>query len=301
MKNRSEPLELMIYRYLHPRMNLRSEEKNYYLKLEKGYEGEKKFDDWLVANAGRGTILSDLMFETISSFYQVDTLFLTPDTIYLFEVKNYEGDFYLEGEKWYSSYKLEMKNPLIQLRRSESLFRRLLQENNFSFSVEGYLVFINPEFHLYQASPGLPIIFPSQLNRFAKKLNRKAGPLKGVHTELAEKLLALQVEESPYSRLPKYRYDDVGKGIVCRMCKSLYYSFNKSVFICGNCKNTEAYLPAVLSSIEEFKFLFPERKITTDQIQEWCKLIKSKKTIRKILYDHFEHVGHGKSSHFVDS
>lgn len=80
-------------------MNLRSEEKNYYLKLEKGYEGEKKFDDWLIANAGRGTILSDLMFETNSSFYQVDTLFLTPDTIYLFEVKNYEGDFYLEGEK----------------------------------------------------------------------------------------------------------------------------------------------------------------------------------------------------------
>jgi hypothetical protein len=70
--------------------------------------------------------------------------------------------------------------------------------------------------------------------------------------------------------------------------------------MCANCRNTEEYLPAILRSIEEFKLLFPERKITADQIQEWCKLIKTKRTIRKILYDHFEKVGHGKFSYFKD-
>jgi hypothetical protein len=282
-------------------MNLDEKERTHYFNLEKGFEGEKVFDKWLMPNAGNGIILNDLLFETNHTSFQIDSLFFKTNTIFMFEVKNYEGDFYLEGDKWFSPSKREIKSPLLQLRRSESLFRRLLQENNVSFTVEGYLVFVNPEFHLYQAPPELPIIFPSQLNRFAMKLNRKSGPLKEGYSKLAEKLLGLHVEESPYSRLPKYRYEEVGKGVLCRRCHSLYHSFNKSVFICGNCKNTEAYLPAVLRSIEEFKFLFPERKITTDQIQEWCKLIKMKRTIRKILYDHFEHVGHGKSSHFVDS
>ncbi|MDQ0858554.1 nuclease-related domain-containing protein [Bacillus sp. V2I10] len=183
-KSRSQPLELMIYRCLNSRMDLAAKEKNHYMYLVKDCEGEKWFDDWLLANAGEGIILNDLLFEKNNTFYQIDSLFLTTHTIYLFEVKNYEGDFYLENDKWYSSSKLEIKNPLLQLKRNESLFRRLLQENNFSFSIEAYLVFVNPEFHLYQAPSGHPIVFPSQLNRFAEKLNRKTGSLKGVHSKL---------------------------------------------------------------------------------------------------------------------
>jgi hypothetical protein len=67
--------------------------------LVKGREGGKWFDDWLLANAGEGIILNDLLFETNNTFYQIDSLFLTTHTIYLFEVKNYEGDFYLERDK----------------------------------------------------------------------------------------------------------------------------------------------------------------------------------------------------------
>jgi hypothetical protein len=103
-----------------------------------------------LANAGERIILNDFLFEANNTFYQIDYLFLTTHTINLFEVKNYEGDFY-ERDKWYSSSKLEIKNPLLQLKRNESLFRRLLQENNFSFFIKAYLVFVNPEFHLYPA------------------------------------------------------------------------------------------------------------------------------------------------------
>lgn len=299
MKSRTEPLELIQYRYLNSRMNLDEKERTNYFNLEKGFEGEKRFDEWLMPNAGNGIFLNDLLFETNHTSYQIDSMFLTTNTIFLFEVKNYEGDFYLEEDKWYSSSRFEIKNPLLQLRRSESLFRRLLQENNFSFTVEGYLVFVNPEFHLYQAPPELPIIFPSQLNRFAMKLNKKSGPLKGVHSKLAEKLLALHAEESPYERLPKYRYEDLGKGVTCLLCNSLYSSLRKTLFHCGSCKTTEEYIPAVLRTIEAFRILFPERKLTVDQIWEWCNLIKSKKTIRKILNNHYERAGQGRATHYV--
>jgi hypothetical protein len=134
-------------------MDLDLKEKNHFENLVKGYEGEKRFDNWLKGSESDGLLLSDLLFETNNTFFQIDSLYFTPHTIYLFEVKNYTGDFFVEGEKWYSSSRLEIKNPLFQLKRNESLFRRLLQENKFTFSVEAYVVFVNPEFHLYQAPP----------------------------------------------------------------------------------------------------------------------------------------------------
>jgi hypothetical protein len=39
----SEPDELKLLRQLHMRMNLSTEEQQYYTNLEKGFEGEQKF------------------------------------------------------------------------------------------------------------------------------------------------------------------------------------------------------------------------------------------------------------------
>ena len=42
----------------------------------------------------------------------------------IFEVKNFEGDYYIEKDQWYSaSSKIEIVNPLSQLERSRSLLQ----------------------------------------------------------------------------------------------------------------------------------------------------------------------------------
>ncbi|WP_257962497.1 nuclease-related domain-containing protein [Bacillus sp. UMB0893] len=302
MKERCEPLELKIYKCLSTRMDLDPIDTNHFNNLVKGYHGEKMFDDWLKASMSGGLVLNDLLHETNNSIFQIDSLFLTAQKIYLFEVKNYEGDFFIEGEKWYSASKLEIKNPILQLKRNESLFRRLLQEMKFSLPVEAYVVFLNPEFHLYQAPPTLPIVYPFQLNRFGEKLKINNLTSKGVHSKLAEKLLSLHVDESPYSRLPEYRYEEVAKGIVCARCGRLNPSLLKNtVLFCSHCSVKESYKDAVLRSLKEFKLLFPERKITTDQIDEWCGKMKNKRSIQRILSENFVRVGFGKSSCYVDS
>ncbi|USK33506.1 NERD domain-containing protein [Bacillus sp. F19] len=300
LKERCEPLELKIYKYLSTRMDLDPKDKNQFDNLAKGYEGEKVFDDWLNISESNGFFLNDLLFETNNTYYQIDSLYFSSHTIYLFEVKNYAGDFLIEGEKWYSSSRLEIKNPLLQLKRNESLFRRLLQENKFSFSVEAYVVFVNPEFHLYQAPPNLPIVYPSQLNRFAEKLNRNTLASKGVHLKLAKKLLSLHVNESPYSRLPEYRYEEVAKGIVCVGCGKINLSlYKKNLLLCNYCNGTEIYKEAVLRNVNEFKLLFPDKKITADQIDDWCGNMKNKRSIQKILRENFIRVGHGKTTNYV--
>ncbi|MGP1908289.1 nuclease-related domain-containing protein [Metabacillus sp. JX24] len=300
MKDLRESKELLMYRKLNARKALHAEEAAHFLNLEKGFEGERQFEAWLKLHQGNGIILSDLLLETNQTTYQIDSLYISPQRIYLFEVKNFEGDYHLDKDKWLSPVKKEVKNPLLQLHRNETLFRILLQEHHFQLPIEANLVFINPRFHLYHASSSQPIVFHSQLDRFAKTLKKNCvSPLKAVHSKLAEKLLALHQEESRFDRLPEYGYDELEKGVGCRFCGKMYTTFSNPYFRCSNCKTAEAYVSAILRAIEEYQFLFPERKITVEEIWEWCHIVKSKKTIRKILNNHFLQTGIGKATHYV--
>jgi hypothetical protein len=299
IKPRHESLELKIMRSLKVRMNLEAKEANYYLNLEKGFKGEQKFDEWIESLSPNGLVLHDLLLECNNTIFQMDSLFISSKTIYLFEVKNYEGDYVIEADRWYSLSRSEIKNPLLQLQRNESLLRRVLQELGFDFSVDSYVIFVNPEFQLYNATLNLPIIFPTQLHRFMGKLKKAPSELKDTHSKLAEKLLSLHLTDTPYFRLPTYQYDQLKKGITCPFCHELYTTFHKSNLVCNACGGKEMYHTAVLRSVEEFRLLFPNKKISTNHIYEWCSIIKAKKTIQKILSDHFKKEGYGKYSYYI--
>jgi hypothetical protein len=301
MKPRYESLELKILRSLNVRMNLAAKEENYYLNLEKGYKGEQKFDEWIKPLSNDRLVLNDLLLEYNNTLFQIDSLTISSNTIYLFEVKNYEGDFFIEGDRWYSISRTEIKNPLLQLQRNESLFRRLLEDLGFNISIESYLIFVNPEFHLYQTPLNLPIIFPTQLNRFMDKMKKRPSNLKETHSKLAKQLLSLHLKETPYNRLPKYHYDQLEKGMTCPSCHTFYNHLKKTTLICSNCGGREEYESAVLRNVEEFKLLFPKSKITISGIYEWCNTIKDKKTIRNVLTNNFILIRRGKSSHYVNN
>jgi hypothetical protein len=193
----------------------------------------------------------------------------------------------------YIKNKTEIKDPLLQLRRSESLLRQLFQSLGYSIQIEGSVVFINPEFTLYQAPLNSPITFPTQLNRYMKRLNTTHSKLNGVHERLADRLVSLHIEESPYERLPAYDFPKLKKGITCKVCHSfsIYVVGNKCV--CGQCFHVEDVESAVLRHVREFKLLFPDRKVTTNGIFEWCGGIDSKKRINRILVKNFKSVGAG--------
>jgi hypothetical protein len=295
----SETKELLILRSLNSRLNLSTKEKQYYINLEKGYEGEKKFEKLLENQLSDFLILSDLLLEKNNTVFQIDSTLIFQKKIHLFEVKNYEGDFYIEKDIWYSRSGTEINNPLEQLKRSESLFRRLLQDLRLTLPVEAHLIFINPEFTLYQAPMNPPIILPTQLNHFIKKINMTSSKLNGSHTKLAEQLLSLHITESPFTRISQFEYNQLKKGITCATCNSFMTSFIESNLICDKCHCSEEIDTAILRNVEQFILLFPDRKITTNSIHEWCMVIESKKTIRRVLTKHFTHIKHARFSYFV--
>lgn len=300
MKERVEPSELRLLRMLKARGSLVDDSR--FLNLEKGYHGEVLFDKWFSSMDGEWIVVNDLLLDHAGSFFQIDSLVIGVDRVYLFEVKNFEGDFYLEDGRWLSINKKEVKNPLLQMQRCEMALRQLLRSLGYQSPIESTLVFMNPEFVLFNCSPSLPIVFFSQMNRFSKTLMKQStstGRLHARHSRLAEKLCELHIEKSPYERLPEYRYDELRKGIVCAGCGGMGVMVSRNFLGCDNCSYTERVEVGLLRSINEYMALFNTNTCTSKLIYDWCGHTVSIRTINRILKDHYVLTGHGKSSCYI--
>lgn len=293
--------ELKLFRSINARMNLGVKEKQQYINLEKGYEGEVEFDKMVAQLDSEYLILNDLLLECQGSLFQIDSLLISLDTLYLFEVKNSEGDYVVKGSIWSSITGAEIKNPLNQLERSESLLRRLLQQFHSSLTINPYVVFVNPEFYLYQAPVNKSIIFPTQLKRLMRNLDKNKANVNDKHMQLARKLLSEHRTLSPYTRLPHYSFEEMKKGILCGCCRSLETIYDGLRVVCVTCGAVEELDSAILRSAEEFMLLFPDKKLTTNALLEWCKVVESRKTIKRVLLKNYNRIGHGKYSYYIKS
>ncbi|MBT2721126.1 nuclease-related domain-containing protein [Bacillus sp. ISL-46] len=292
-KPRIESKELKILRVLHTRMMLSEKDKQHFFTLKKGYEGEVMFDTMTEKLQCECYILNDLLFKVNNTTFQIDSLIIISGRICFYEVKNFEGDYFIEfnTNRLYKKPQKEYNNPLLQLNRSESLLRQLLQNIGYNYPIESQVVFINPEFTLYQAPLDSPIIFPTQINSYLKKLDAIPSKLNGKDKMLADKLISLHIEENPYTILPHYEYKQVRKGMTCEVCNSFSIYVNGKICKCGDCGHEELVTAAVLRNVSEIKILFPKMKITTNLIFEWCVVIELKRTIKRILVKNYKQIG----------
>ncbi|QQK78945.1 NERD domain-containing protein [Salicibibacter cibi] len=298
IKSREEPPELKVFRLLKPRKELVDQQ--YYLNLEKGFAGERRMDAWLEEGlSAECLVLNDLLLEHNRKLFQIDTLLIFQEKMHLFDSKNNEGDLCIKSDNWYTLPGTEVTNPLPQLRRAESLLRQLLQHHRMSFPIESTLIFPNPQFMLYNAPPQLPAAFPPQLQRFMKKLNHTPSKLLHKHEILAEKLLSLHLPVSPNARFPEYDYDQLKKGVVCVRCAAIM-SHQGKTFYCDHCAYVEKVETGVIRNVEEYKFLFPERKVTNQAMYEWCGMQGDRKTVIRVLTKHFKLVRNGRYSYYID-
>jgi hypothetical protein len=289
--------ELKILGFLNTHMSLAEIEKQYYLNLKKGFEGEMMFDLLTEKLQSDCLILNDLLLKVNNTTFQIDTLIIQ-ETLQLFEVKNYEGDYYYESEKFYSKSATEILNPLDQSKRCECLLRQLLQKHGYNFPIEARVVFINPVFTLYQAPKNKPIIYPTQLDRLMKNLDMTPSKLNGRHKKLADLLVSLHIGKSAYSQLPTYNYDHLKKGMTCGVCNSFSISVGGKKLVCDACGCEEDVESAVMRSVGEFKLLFPDRKVTTNGVHEWCRVVDNKIRISRILKKNLKGIGYGQWSYY---
>lgn len=281
------PKELQILNLLHTRLDLPEETKQYYLNKKKGYEGELKFDQ-LVSNLQNNYFaLNGLLLKHNNTLFEIDSLLIMGNGIKYYEIKNFQGNYYFESDKIYFKPEHEIMNPLNQLNRSESLFRQLLQSYGFNINIESYIVFINPELTLYQAPINKQFILPTQLKQHFAYLESIKSRIGDKHKLIGEKLASLHIEESPHSNVPEYKFEELRKGIVCKFCNSFNVNLIGQKCFCQDCENVERAADAIKRTIDEFRLLFPDERVTARGIYYWCNGIASLNRIRDVLSKHF--------------
>lgn len=274
-------------RYLDKRMNLLDVDR--LEKLEKGYAGELQWDSLLTNGLSSPSYLTmnDLLLTNSSGYtFQIDSLLLKRK-LTIFEVKNYDGEYFLENNRWYTLSKVEIQSPLIQLQRTETAFRKLLKDLGINIPVEAYLVFVNPDFTLFHAPIHSSILLPSQLNRFIQTASRDHYGITAQDETIAEQIVSCHLEKNPFERLPSYSYQELTKGIPCSFCGMFLFPFSQSYIYCKSCGNKELVDAAVLRSIVEYQKLIPETQLTTNGITDWCGGAVSEKSVRRILKKQF--------------
>lgn len=300
LKSRTEPDELLKMRSLNTRMELTQEEKLYYFSLEKGYEGEVIFDRKTESLREERYLINDLLLKINNSYFQIDTTLISQQVIHLLDVKNFEGDFCLENDRFYAvKTGREYKNPIGQLHKCTSQFRQLLRDLKLNYLVEASVIFINPEFTLYNAQMDNPIILPNQVNSFLKGINNTSSKLNDGHERLAKQLISLHQTKNPFSQVPNYQYEKLKKKIYCKLCSSFLVYLQNHIFVCEKCGGHETTEDAILRNVKEFQLLFPERKITTTNIYDWCSVDLTKRTFCRALKKNLTSVGNTSNSYYI--
>ncbi|MEK5382139.1 nuclease-related domain-containing protein [Niallia sp. FSL W8-0635] len=200
-KPRTVSPEIFVLNSLNLRLELSSNEKQYLANLQKCFEGEKMFDSLTENLIENCYIIHDLLLQTNNNTLQIDSTIITAEEIHLFEIKNYEGDYYYQNDRIFTMNHKEISNPLNQIRRNETLFQQILQKHGLeNKTITSFVVFINPEFTLYQAPLTLPFIFPTQIQRSLKRINHHSSKANKYQKQLAEKLTSLHINKSPFKK-----------------------------------------------------------------------------------------------------
>lgn len=281
-------------------MDLSPDDIHYYLKLEKGFEGELMFNHLLQEYPCDWLIINDLLLEKNNTTFQIDILLISQKKIFHFEVKNFEGDYFIDDNQWYTAFsKTGIINPISQLEKSRILLKRLLQDFGCHLPLESYLIFINPQFMLYNAPINPSIIFPAQLERFmTTKMNLNGCHMNKSHHRLGEKFISRNITDSKFSRVPSYNFEGLRKGVFCSVCYSAMSKDKEKNIICRQCGYIENWQVALMRSVDEYRLLFPDKKVTTNAVYEWCNGVKSTNTIRRTLIKNLNHVQKARSSYF---
>ncbi len=299
IKMREPSVQLEIMQALSKRSDLLNPQTNAIRQMVKGYEGECQFDTVLNELKCECLILNDLMLKINSQTCQIDTLFLSSKGVSIYEVKNYEGEFvYQEDKLKIRTVNNEISNPLQQLNRTTMLFRQLMEEQRVSFSLQGFAVFINPQFTLFQAPVNEQLILPTMLPNHVKRLNTDRGGLNKSHHRFAEKLQALHLDDVSYMTLPEYSFEKLKKGSYCSECNGEVVHSKGRVWECTKCSRQDLSHNVIFDQIKDFHLLFPEKKYKTSELHEWTGKLFSEKSIRSVLSKHYTLKGKLKGAYY---
>lgn len=284
-KKRTKSPTLQKMEILDRRMNFPNKNKKYLYHLQGGFTGELALDKPTSQLGDEFLVLNDLSLRSeLANSFQIDSLILSRNRIRFYEAKNYSGDYSYGEELYFKEPNFEISNPLIQLQTTKNKLKILTKELNCDFSVQGYVAFVHPEFTLFNMPKDNKLLMPSQLNRHFSQMQSQTTNLTQAERHFATQLLDNHTEQPLFENdIPAYSYATLKKGIYCKTCGSFNLSKNQKSYTCHLCSYKGSLHSALATNIMEYRLLFPNDKLKSSVLYDWCGGFISMKSIQREL------------------
>lgn len=283
IKPRKKSINHLVLELLHYRAVFSFQEQSQFENQVKGYEGEQRFDVFLDRLGQKGFVVNDLFLSSQNTHYQFDAIVVINEQIIIYEVKNYAGRYSYEDGVLLSDTGYSIQDPVGQVNRKKSYLHNFMRKNGYASIIQAYVVYINPDFYLYNLPPMDSITFLGQLERHFDDLAKTAHRVSLPNQKIAQTLVQHHNENYRPDNLPIYEFKNLKKGVLCKKCFSFDGENRRQSRICNTCGYKEKTTDAIYRSVLEFQVLFPDNPVTMSAIHEWCKGVYSQRQIRYLL------------------
>lgn len=297
MKKRAQSITHLILESLNNRAELSFDVNQNQVK---GYEGECLFDQYINHSQQTGFIINDLLLSTKHTYYQIDSLLIFNKNIHIYEIKNYTGSYTVKDGTLFAESGHSIQNPVDQVQRKKVYFHNFLLNSGYRYTISTYTAYVNPDFYIYSMPRTDSILFHRQIEKHFQYLPQQSKKKSSIqqNEKLSEYIISKHHANYRPNNIPAYTFHDLKKGVVCQICASFEASNTRSFRTCLSCGFKERINDAIRRSIFEFQVLFPEMKITVENITLWCNNLYTKYRVQRLLRSEFTLHGKGTSSYY---
>lgn len=271
-------------------------------RLAAGYEGECEFDDWL-SDYGRPhwKIFKDIWIDA-GGTTQIDTLLVTGEGIYMFDVKNYSVALeYVDG-KWFSGGKRLNKDIFIQQKRSMEKINLMHHRMGRPGGLYSSIVFINEHNDVKIVDDvDIEIMMRNDIKRKIHQIADEENWNGRVNIEQAARAIETFIIPCPYKprELEDAEFDRLHRGICCVRCSGFDMEVRRYHVRCG-CGHSESKEKAVLRTICEYGVLRHDRELKINEIEKFLGNVVSRRRLTDLLRKNFKLVVGGKYARYVN-
>ena len=272
-----------------------------------GYSGEKEYDRFMkeVRTDYPHAILHDLYLHYEGVYFQIDSLFISPEAIYISEIKN-RADQILITEHPTQFIQVNdvgksrlFRSPIAELERKIQFLKKWLMQRNIEMPVKGLVVFAYNNQIKIEGQTSMPIITTYEAPTYFRGLT----PSKTIFGEkeirkIAKTLIKSHREYNPFPLLTRYRIhpNHLEYGILCSLCPSrsiMTWSLRR--WECSTCRLRET--DSHLKAIDDWFMLMPG-KLTNHAFCTFTGITNRHTAKRLLARSNLKQQGSGRGSRY---
>lgn len=261
LNKRGMPIELLYYNALSSRKDFNRQEQYEKEKLQKGYEGECKYDQ-ILDEVGHDNIyiIRDVYLKTGNTHTQYDTIIISENRVVINEIKNFTGDYHFENNRWYRNNRAVNDNAFAQLDRAKGKLMNLMDASEINVKVEAALIFPSDDVRVISEDQRIwqHTIVRNHLRKYLRQFHNERVGNKAKN--IANIIRNVIVDNTYFSETADI--NQLQRGLYCSECGSFNLIKKRFQYACQECGTIESLDSHLLRAMYDHKYLFYNQPMT---------------------------------------